>query len=304
MVVAVSRCDRGALTPHTGTAVLTFPAFVPVFWEGIRDGVTSSCFASKRGHTIADVHYPFFTNTPNRLDILLQANNHKEQPRRPSRRNTTGFADHSCTISSLSSLRYPCLLPPKRSHRHLESINRAISPRSAIMSDALSTFLREVLRTSGGTSFSVISDNAKCMNSRGSYERERRRRCPLRSASTPLSQMSSRWGDCRIETRAAPVGVKPPSRSVHESAAIKNSATAKQKNKNRWAIGEKNNASSSKTLKRPTRKESDCSTVLEGMKRLPDELRKKNARNNGGLYGRKEANAGASLPKSLRSLPY
>jgi hypothetical protein len=168
------------------------------------------------------------------------------------------------------------------------------------MSDALSTFLNELMVTSGRKKkhFSIICDNAKITDM--PVNGRKKRRAPRRSVSTPLNHMASRWepsSSFDFNSVNPSVGTSP-FRSNHGR-------------KCRWeSMSEKQTSADSLLgpLARSRKKIPDTRTMDEDANRLRD-FGKMRAPKGGTFKMSKKVQdistmSGASLPKSLRSLPY
>jgi len=152
------------------------------------------------------------------------------------------------------------------------------------MSDALGSFLTDLLAESGRRHISIISDNAKRSHR---HMNGRRRRAPRRSASSPLQHMSNRWeSPSKFDFDSISAGTSP----VRNRAENKNCRWESMKTEN--SVG----------LTRPRRQTSGIGNRLgTGATPLPDISRLRNQRS---YIGRSNELTTSSLPKSLRSLPY
>jgi hypothetical protein len=167
------------------------------------------------------------------------------------------------------------------------------------MSDALSTFLNELMVTSGRQkkNFSIICDNAKITDM--PVNGRKKRRAPHRSVSTPLDHsMASRW---------------EPSSSFDFDSVNPSAGTSPLRSNNRrkcrWeSMSEKQTSADSPLLgplaqpRRKTTPTSDDANRLRdfGKMRSPKGGTLKMSRKVQDFY----TMSSASLPKSLRSLPY
>eukprot|EP00934_Nitzschia_sp_Nitz4_P002232 Nitzschia sp. Nitz4//scaffold75_size92586//73887//74426//NITZ4_004867-RA/size92586-processed-gene-0.27-mRNA-1//1//CDS//3329557741//2232//frame0 len=159
-------------------------------------------------------------------------------------------------------------------------------------SEALSSFFKDLMVQSGRQArhISIISDNAKrtTLHYPEMSPTTRRRRTPGRSVSTPLNHMSSRWDTaCSLNTQ-------PTNRESRRTG----DGTG---NKSRWDCGSSLTDNKRGAIVTPRRKSSTTEDV-DGLKPAHD-IGKLRSRGSNGKSAKKEATT-ASMPKSLRSLPY
>jgi hypothetical protein len=169
------------------------------------------------------------------------------------------------------------------------------------MCDALSSFLNELMVTSGGKKkhISVICDNAKITDM--PVNGRKKRRAPRRSVSTPLDHMASRW-----ETSSS-----FDFDSVNQSAGTSPIRSNNNERKCRWeSMSEKQTSADSLLgpLARPRRRTTDASKKPEDANQLRDFGKMRKSKGGSFKMSRKVQDVStmntASLPKSLRSLPY
>jgi hypothetical protein len=170
------------------------------------------------------------------------------------------------------------------------------------MSDALCTFLNELMVMSGGKKkhISIICDNAKITDM--PVTGRKKRRAPGRSVSTPLDNMASRW--------------EPSSSFVFDSvnpSAGTSPFRSNNRRKCRWeSMSEKQTSADSLLgpLARPRRKTSDTRTMPEDANPLVRDCGKMRSLKGGTFKTSRKVQddistmSSASLPKSLRTLPY
>ena len=157
------------------------------------------------------------------------------------------------------------------------------------MSDALGIFLHDLVACSGkpGARISIISDNARRMQDSDFDASARRRRGVLRSASTPLDHMASRW-DTASNFDSNISGASP----------IRNHPTLKEQT-SRWES--ESSSGRAPKLTRPKRDDDNDLTLLSPVHDT-GKLRNKHA-----VVPMKHLSkerTTSNLPKSLRSLPY
>jgi hypothetical protein len=164
------------------------------------------------------------------------------------------------------------------------------------MSDALCTFLNELMVTSGRNKkhFSIICDNAKITDM--PVNGQKKRRAPHRTVSTPLDHMASRWEPSSSFDSVNPSTGTSPLRSNNGRKCRWESMSEKQTSADSPLLG---------PLAQPRRKAtptSDDANRLRdfGMMRSPKGGTFKMSRKGQDTYTMSRA----SLPKSLRSLPY